>query len=228
MKLQQLRDSVDQTLWRLEIKQRDANRKVTASYRAELQALYKDWLEDFLVELEEEEDKQEYTAAALLIFGRRMKELQRKRLLEAFTLGLAGDPASPEALRELSEHVVSQEEYIDTSLLPYLEEHFLGKLDDLEEIGQEAFEESLLKRAARVGLYAGAFWTAVQGASVWISQQGRRCIWHLFPEADHCKDCPGLAREWTASTLPTLPGVDVECDGNCLCWLEWLDPLEWE
>ncbi len=227
MKLQKLRDSVDQTLWRLEIKQRDANRKVTASYRDELQNLYKSWLADFLPELEKKEDKQKYIAAALLLLGRRLKELQRKRLLEAFNIGLTGDPASPNSLVELSRHIVSQEEYIDTSLLPHLEEHFLTKLDELDEIGQEAFEESLLKRAYRVGKYAGAFWGAIQGAQVWISDSNRICTWVSLDDEGTCVDCAEYhMKEYTKLTLPTLPGGDVQCNGSCRCLLIWEGILE--
>ncbi len=225
--LQQLRDSVDQVLWKYEIKQRDANIKLTAKYRDELQDVYKDWLEEFLVELDDEDDKQEYVAAALLLLGRRLKELQRTRLLEAFNVGLAGDPASPEALGELARHIREQEEYIDSSLLPHLEEHFLNRLDELEEIGQEAFEESLLKRAYRVGKYAGGFWGALQGAQVWISQDNRVCTWVSLDDPATCVDCAEYhMKEFTKATLPTLPGGDVQCDGSCRCLLIFEGILE--
>ena len=231
--LDQLRDSVDQTLWRLEIKQRDANLKITSKYRDELQAVYKDWLTDFLNELggiEDEEGKRTYIATALVLLGNRLKALQRKRLLEAFNVGLAGDPASPAALVELSKHIASQEEYVDTSLIPHLEEHFLARLDELEEIGQEAFEESLLKRAYRVGKYAGGFWGAIQGAQVWISGPNRVCTWVSLDDEGTCIDCARYhMQKYTRSTLPTLPGGDVQCDGSCRCYLLWESLLEiWE
>ncbi len=227
MKLQQLRDLVDQVLWYYEIKQRNANVKLTAKYRDELQAVYKNWLADFLNELEDEENKRTYIATALVLLGNRLKELQRTRLLEAFNLGLGGDPASPAALGELARHIREQEEYIDTSLLPHLEEQFLTRLDELEETGQEAFEESLLRRAARVGLYAGAFWGAIQLATWAISRDDRVCTWVSLDDPATCVDCAKYhMKQFTKLSLPTLPGGDVECDGNCRCYLAWSGVLE--
>lgn len=225
----ELLDKLDAIIWDCELKQRDANLKATNSYRNDLKDIYEIWLSEFLDELEDiedEGDRREYIVVALLLLGSRLKEIQRIGLLEGFNLGLAGEPPSPGALEELSNYIRTQERYIDESLVPSLEVHFLDKLDELVEIGQEAFEESLARRVARVALYAGAFWTAIQGAQIWLSQPDRKCTWHLYPLADHCADCPKLAGEWTVSTLPTLPGVDVECDGNCRCWITWETPLE--
>jgi len=228
--LQQLRDSVNQTLWNYEIKQRDANVKITSKYKDELKNLYKSWLADFLNELEDiedENDKREYIVVALLLLGRRLKELQRTRLLEAFNLGLAGDPVSPEALAELAKHILEQENYIDTSLIPHLEKHFSDRLDELEEIGQEEFEESLLKRAARVGLYAGAFWGAIQLATWAISQADRICTWVSLDDEGTCIDCAKYhMKQFTKLSLPTLPGGDVQCNGSCRCLIVWSGILE--
>ncbi len=228
--LWQLKEAVNRMLWSLELKQYEADLHAANAYRDGLKDLYNDWLKEVLDELaniEDEDGKSEYIVLALLSFGERVKELQRKRLLEAFDLGLAGDPASPEALVELAEYIELQESYVDDSLIPGLEEHFLGRLHDMPEIGQEAFEESLSKRAYRVGLYAVGFWAVLQAAQAWISSPGRRCTWHLQPLADHCPDCPELAGEWTAATLPTKPGWgDTECGPGCRCWLIWEDPLE--
>ncbi len=223
--LQQLRASVNTVLWEYEIKQRDANIKVTAKYRDELKNLYKSWLADFLNELEDiedEGDKREYIAVALLLLGRRLKELQRIRLLEAFNLGLAGDPVSPEALAELSKHIASQEKYVDESLLPYLEGYFIEHLDE------EDYKEGLLKRAARVGLYAGAFWAAISAAQYWISQDNRKVTWLTQRDQKVCPDCLELSKgDWTAATLPTTPAMgDTRCLSNCRCLLIWEGILE--
>lgn len=225
----ELLDELNAIIWDCELKQRDANLKATNSYRNDLKDIYEIWLSEFLDELEDiedEGDRREYIAVALLLLGSRLKEIQRIGLLEGFNLGLAGEPPSPEALGELSNYIREQEGYIDESLVPSLEAHFLDRLDELVEIGQEAFEDSLARRVARVALYAGAFWTAIQGAQIWLSQPDRKCTWHLNPLADHCADCPKLAGEWTVLTLPTLPGVEVECTGNCRCWITFEDPLE--
>ena len=227
--LQQLRESVNEKLWEYEIKQRDANLKTTNAYRNELQDLYRSWLSEFLEELEAtpDEDRQEYIVAALLLLGRRLKELQRIRLLEAFDMGLAGEPVSPEALEELSNHIREQERYIDESLMPHLETHFLDRLEELPEIGQEKFEESLSKRAYRVGLYAGAFWTVMQLAQWAISQPERTCTWIAHDDEGTCPDCAAYSgKTYTKATLPTLPGVEVQCNGNCRCALFWHEPLE--
>ena len=139
--LQQLREFVNRALKDYEIKQHDANLKVTNAYRDELKDTYEAWLSEFLDDLEDvpDEDRREYVATALLLLGRRLKELQRLRLLEAFELGLAGDPASPHALEELADFIALQENYIDESLIPDLEVYFLDKLNELPEIGQDAF-----------------------------------------------------------------------------------------
>lgn len=226
----ELMNDLNSIIWDLEIKQRDSNLKITNAYRDELQDLYKSWLSDFLDELEDtpDDDRREYTAAALLLLGRRLKELQRFRLLEAFDLGLAGDPTSPYALEELSDYIKLQENYIDESLVPDLESHFFDKLSDLPEIGWETFEESLSKRAHRVGLYAVGFWAVLQAVQYWLSPPERRCTWHLNPNVvQHCSDCVELAGEWTAAALPTRPGWgETECGPGCRCFLTWEDPLE--
>ena len=92
---------------------------------------------------------------------------------------------------------------------------------------EEPSKESLLKRAARVGLYAGAFWAATQLAQRWISQDDRECTWISRDDRKTCKQCHSLhMKKFTAATLPVIPGVDVECDGNCRCYLAWEGVLE--
>lgn len=225
----ELLDELNTIIYQLEWKQRNDLLHATDGYRDELKQVYAEWLQEFLNELEDtpEEDRHEYIAVALLLLGQQVKEIQRLRLLEAFEFGLDGDPASPEALEELAAYISTQEEYIDTSLIPYLEAQFLDGLAELSEIGQEKFEEGLAKRAHRVGLYAVGFWAVSQAVQAWLSPPDRRCTWHLDPQANHCPDCPELVGEWTAATLPTRPGWgDTECGPGCRCWLTWSDPLE--
>jgi len=216
-------DELDNIIWDYELKQRDSFLKETDKYRDELKTVYLEWLEDYLRDLESipEDERREFIAAALLLLGRQLKERQRIKLLEAFTLGLAGEPASPQSLVELSNHITRQERYIDESLLPYLEGYFIEHLDE------EDYKEGLLKRAARVGLYAGAFWALTQLAQIWLSQDDRRGTWISRDDKGTCKQCRDLhMKTFTAATLPATPGVDVECDGNCRCYVLWSDPIE--
>lgn len=225
----ELLDELDAIIYQLEMKQRDDLLHATDGYRDELKQVYGEWLQEFLDELEdvEDADRREYIAMALLLLGQQIKEIQRLRLLEAFELGLAGDPTSPEALEELARHIREQEDYIDTSLLPGLEANFLDRLEELPEIGLERLEESLLKRGVRVGLYAGAFWGAIQLAQQAISPPERECTWVARDDAGTCATCAEYSgKVFTAATLPTLPGGDVECNGNCRCFLRWHEPVE--
>lgn len=225
----ELLDELDTIIWQLEMKQRDDWLHATNGYRDELKQVYEEWFREFLNELEDtpEEDKREYIAVALLVLGQQLKEIQRLRLLEGFELGLAGEPTSPYALEELARHIREQENYIDVSLLPGLETNFLDRLEELPEIGLEEFEESLLRRAVRVGLYAGAFWGAIQLAQQAISPPERECTWVARDDAGTCRTCAEYSgKVFTAATLPTLPGGDVECNGNCRCTLFWSEPLE--
>ena len=219
--LKQIQKEIDDIVWNYEIKQRDTYLKATDAYRKELQAIYEEWAEDYLKDLpENEDDKREYIIVALALLARQLKERQRIKLLEAFSLGLAGDPPSPQSLQNLATYIAEQERYIDTSLLPDLETYLI----ELE----EPSKESLLKRAARVGLYAGAFWAATQLAQRWISQDDRKVRWRTQKDLEVCPDCMELSKgDWTAASLPTSPGAgDTQCLSNCRCWLEWLDPLE--
>lgn len=225
----ELLDELDIIIWELEMKQRADLIHATNGYRDELKQVYEEWLQEFLAELEdvEDADRHEYVAATLLVLGRQLKEIQRLRLLEGFELGLAGDPTSPYALEELAKHIREQESYIDVSLLPGLEANFLDRLEELPEIGLEEFGESLLRRAVRVGLYAGAFWGAIQLAQQAISPPERECTWVAQDDEGTCRTCARYSgKVFTAATLPTLPGGDVECNGNCRCTLLWHEPLE--
>jgi hypothetical protein len=207
-------DILDEVIWELELKQYEDLLQATNSYKDELKSIYEVWAEDYLRDLEivPEDGRREYIAAALLLLGRQLKERQRIKLVEAFNLGLAGDPPSPQSLVNLSNHIIEQEKYVDTSLLPDLETYLL----ELE----EPTKESLLKRAYRVGLYAGAFWAATQLAQIWISQDDRKVTWISRDDGGTCKQCHSLHRKtFTVATLPATPGVDVECDGNCRCYL---------
>ena len=223
MRLQHLQDLLDKTIWSYEIKQRDVFIKATDAYKKELQNLYEAWIDEYLADLEgiPENERREYIVAALLLFSQQMKERQRLGIVRAFNMGLAGEPPSPQSLVELSKHIASQEKYVDESLLPYLEGYFIEYLDE------EDYKEGLLKRAARIGLYAGAFWAAIIGAQIWISPGDRKCTWISRDDESTCKQCHSLHRkEFTVATLPATPGVDVECDGNCRCYILFSDPLE--
>ena len=220
--LKQIQKEIDDIVWDYEIKQRDSYLKVTDAYKKELQAIYEDWLEDYLTGFENipEDEQKEYIAASLLLLGRQLKEIQRLRLLEAFTLGLAGEPPSPQSLQNLANHIIEQERYIDTSLVPDLETYLI----ELE----EPSKESLLKRAARVGLYAGAFWAATQLAQRWISQDDRKCTWISRDDEKTCPDCKELdGKHFTAATLPFLPATGhTQCLSNCRCYLAWEGAIE--
>ena len=211
-----LLDDLNSIIWSCELKQRDVFIKATDAYKKELQNLYEMWLDEYLADLEgiPEGERREYIVAALLLFSQQMKERQRLGIMRAFNMGLAGEPPSPQALVELSKHITSQEKYVDESLLPYLEDYFIEHLDE------EDYKEGLLKRAARIGLYAGAFWATTQLAQLWISQPDRECVWISRDDEGTCKQCHDLhMKKFTVATLPATPGVDVECNGNCRCLL---------
>ena len=217
--LKQIQKEIDNIVWNYEIKQRDTYLKATNAYRKELQAIYEEWAEDYLKDLpENEDDKREYIIVALALLARQLKERQRIKLLEAFSLGLAGEPPSPQSLQNLATHITEQERYVDTSLMPDLETYLI----ELE----EPSKESLLKRAARVGLYAGAFWAVTQISKVWLSQPERRFRWVAHDDERTCLECRELNNKvFTPATILKFPGQTL-CNGNCRCMLIDLDPLE--
>lgn len=53
--------------------------------------------------------------------------------------------------------------------------------------------------------------------------------WNLWPPAEHCEDCPELAKgsPYTKDTLPTHPAQgDTKCLRNCKCFLTFGGPAE--
>jgi len=110
-----------------------------------------------------------------------------------------------------------------------LEETLREEWDFLEGFLQELKQARASKQAFgaralwRIGLYARKFNATEQAAYVRRVPATANIYWRLWPPAEHCPDCPTLARRspYTRATLPTVPGAgDTRCKTNCMCFLE--------
>lgn len=98
--------------------------------------------------------------------------------------------------------------------------------DDLKAQLGGPYEKQAIEKAVgwmryRVGMYSQALRTLFFQGQVSMVGSGTLIYWNLWPPAQHCIDCPGIAAgsPYTKDTLPTLPGHDVACMRNCKCFL---------
>jgi hypothetical protein len=212
--------------------------RATNAYELELRRTYQAWVDDTAKALAEIDDEQEFDekldeavealVAALVLLGRR-------GLPEAYQLGLADLPSSPQGIQELSEALVSNEDFLLNSFGPDVRSKMRQRVSEepLIRTDKVSLAAVLATFLARVGSYAGAFWTLVQrgfGDRVRQDPGEPKVRWVLDARAKHCETC--LANGSVAGkvydsfddllnqTGGALPAWGTRCDGNCRCWLE--------
>lgn len=207
------------------------------AYQAELQGTYDAWADDLSNDLAEEEDddkRQELIAAALALLLASLIALSRKRLVEAFTRGLGGEPASPELLDDLSKALKENEMYLVSSLLPaigaklrsgLMDGDIIAALQQSNEIGAQAIKAMLDTMKARTGSYSGNWW-AIYNHTIGKNAPGK-VAWYLDSQAKHCHDCPRFGtvngtvydsyQAMLEATGGREPARGVECGANCRC-----------
>ena len=109
--------------------------------------------------------------------------------------------------------------------LERLRRQIVADLDGLANLAQgiadgEISEKMARYRAGRYGYSAGASFFDAQHQSHLDGRWMARRM--LDPAADHCPDCPGLARpDWIPAAEVTPVGVDCRCRGRCRCRVEY-------
>lgn len=222
-------------------------------YRKKLQRKYSGWLSGVAGDLvgdDPPEDKRKKLAAALALLALLLKRTGREELPKALGLGRKGEAPSPAGLADLAAQLTRNEGFLgdapDEAELERMADGpgrmvgdvfvaavgrklaLAGVEPGIDELGIVSTGETL---RSRLGLYDGVFWTLILlGLKDWYGEHavGEKVKWILDPAAAHCEDCPALAgiyENWDA--LPTLPGQDVRCNGNCRCTVEIMQDGKW-
>lgn len=95
-----------------------------------------------------------------------------------------------------------------------------GNVDELPD------PDAVAKRGARF-----TAWYSATGNYSWVDSvadmegEPPELWWVLDPAAAHCDDCPSIAAAspYTPDTIPTWPGVGVQCQYNCRCEVRMAD-----
>ena len=208
------------------------------AYQEELEGAYADWADEISEALAEETDAaqqkkiidERLALLLLLLIG-----LGRRRIPDALELGMDDEPPTPEALRKLAEILESNERYLTDSLIPAIREKLERAFTDADIIlamqmgeGEEVLRAVLQVLSARVSMYAGTWWDAMNIGVGFLSQlQGMGIRWVLDKTAQHCEDCLQYGdREYQSfssmlqETGGKYPSHGVRCKGNCRCILE--------
>ncbi|HID24672.1 MAG TPA: hypothetical protein EYP14_20055 [Planctomycetaceae bacterium] len=208
----------------------------TNEYQRALQGAWEAWAEataKAVIDLGDEQEREEE-------FDRRVDEiiallilLGRRNLPSAVDLGLAGLPPSPLLLQEVAQAVSENEMY----LLRFGEDvknrfRLAVRSDPALLLDVAALAALLLTYTARVGLYAGTYWSLIQRGLLDRARQQPEpskvpVRWVLDPYVkQHCASCLEFAGTYPnmdallARTAGVLPGAGTDCDGNCRCHLE--------
>ncbi len=205
------------------------NRQALTTYTEKLRRLFDEWARRAAEELEaaEEDERERLLAALLALLAMRLKAAGQSGLREAFELGLGGELADPEDWEALQAAILSNDRYIDESLIADVRDRFLkdagttGFIWDLDTL-----VATLGALAWRTALYGGAFWAALaRGLGVGLRQRGNPVRRFLDPQADHCATCPPKEAEyldWNDMVARAgIPGDGSDaCDGRCRCGVE--------
>jgi hypothetical protein len=208
--------------------------EVTEEYRALLIAVLVAWV------LENRNTRLEDLNAvnlAILELADQLEQIAIEELPVAFGMGSGEATPGIGEVIDLGGLVAENQSFLDGSFAPYMLEELAPTLNPFATIGSVAIDRQFAWEN-RIGLYAGAFWTAVWiGLGVELvnrlradTQPVRRL---LDPLAKHCPTCPPKAREygsWNEMLAFTggLPadGSD-DCHSNCRCQIEVFDKGEW-
>jgi len=215
-----------------------AARRGMREYERQLRDIYERWSDDLAAQLAEvnaDERNEELTAALALLLGR-LRSTGHTGLEAAALIGFNTDELSSEAQALLAEAISRNDDFLMTSLIPALRDRLEATLrseDFLIALAAEEGETMLGAEMdtvdARVGLYAGAWWTLYHNAFGVVAQQrDSRITAYLDPLAQHCSECPlyhsvvgesyETMEDYLAQTGGRVPG-EFECVGNCRCWL---------
>ena len=198
----------------------------TEGYRRKLTAVLVAWIAAYSA-LELSDDAA--VATALVDLEVQLDQLARKEFPNAFKLGFGAGSGIAQAVA-LAAALNLNSGFLISSLLPYIG----ADLSDPEvgglTLGQLADTRGLAW-ASRVGLYTGAYWTAV-----WLGVQEsmreslqadtvpvRRL---LDPGAQHCATCPPKAREYASwnEMLALTGGLPADgsdaCRSGCRCQVQ--------
>ncbi len=206
----------------------------TNAYQGDLEAMYQDWYATTARKLEKANDNTErdaILAAALLVLIADMQRLGRERIMEAALLGSGGEPLTAGGLSRIADKIAENDAYIETSLIPAIRQDASRSINDESVLmgGAVAIAGLFAPFLGRVASYAGSYWTsifegvgdALQQADDWAE---RRVEIRLDSEAQHCSDCPRLAKvydNWqemlAESGLPGSIGRS-RCNSNCRCF----------
>jgi hypothetical protein len=202
----------------------------TEEYRRKLVAVLIAWIAAYSVLSLSDEAA---VATALLDLEVQLDQLARQEFPSAFKLGFGTGSGIAQAVA-LAAALNLNSGYLISSLLPYIGADLeVGGLT----LGQLADTRGSAW-ASRVGLYTGAYWTAV-----WLGVQEsmreslqadtvpvRRL---LDPGAQHCTTCPPKAREYSSwnEMLAMTGGLPADgsddCHSNCRCQIELFLEDEW-
>jgi hypothetical protein len=205
----------------------------TEEYRRKLVAIVTAWIAAYSVLSLSDEAA---VAGALLDLEVQLDQLARKEFPNAFKLGFGTGSGIAQAVA-LAAALNLNSGFLISSLLPYIG----ADLSDPETAGLtlgQLADTRGLAWASRVGLYTGAYWTAV-----WLGVQEsmreslqadtvpvRRL---LDPGAQHCATCPPKAREYSSwnEMLALTGGLPADgsddCHSNCRCQIELFLEDEW-
>lgn len=199
-------------------------------YRNELQRIVDSWLEEVKALGPEE------IATALIVLERRMQNAAERHIRIAYRLGLNGRALNEDDERKVDIALESNRVFLQTSLLPAIEQRIRIAQESGEIPFDEAVDVSRDFATNRGGLYAGVFWTAIWvGLEASIEREfGRQATATmpvqrlLDPRAEHCATCPPKAGEYQSwdDMLAVTGGLPADgsdaCHSNCRCVVQVL------
>lgn len=167
----------------------------------------------------------------IVLEGLLLKRLQQGTI-GASNLALGGKPAPARVASLIQRQMVENERLVREALLPHVMGNLKAKLPGAigdRKLLKEAFD-TMRNRPAQ---YAGGYWTMIFETKREMglqkeqdTKEPERIKWELDPLAEHCEPrpgyygCPELVGEYDSwGSLPTVPGGQVSCQGNCRCHL---------
>ena len=205
----------------------------TNTYQAELEEIYTEWynrLTKKLAAAKDDDERERLLLAALIILERDLQTTGRRGLLEAIQLGAGDAPLSAAGLSALANAVMTNDAFIESSLVPAIKDKARAGLSDpaLLAGGAIAISGVFQTFLGRVASYAGAFWESIwHGVGDQLGQDPeggeRRVQRHVDPGAMHCRTCPPKAKvykSWQAMVEENgIPGDGTDdCGANCRCF----------
>ncbi len=205
-------------------------------YQTELQRIYSEWSDTLADDLADADpsEQDDIIKAALLALLALLRDAGRKALPEAVALGLGDVPHPPEVLKLLAAAVGDNDKFLAESLLPDLEKKIEDTLadPDIQDAiesgsGAEAIGGGLAGMLARIGAYAGAFWSLTnQSSGIAAGEHGKKIRWVLDEQAQHCATCEEYGdttydsyEDLLTETNGITPSQGTICQNNCRCLL---------